>query len=216
MIDLAYVIFARQPILQQDIRLWTRRPAPERNWNNMLQHFRDAQSDLRSLPTAGDIFQGHHHQANAVATMADLVAQRLLDSMPAETPAIVASAPTDVANAVFQARELSIAAREAALITQMTEMMTLMRAGTSTSGPSTNNNHRTSRNNRGRGTDRPTDRGGFTQQGTTANPRHYCWTHGYCAHPSDQCKHPAPGHQTTATATNMQGGSTNKCFWITT
>jgi hypothetical protein len=136
--------------------------------------------------------------------------------MPAETPAIVASAPTDVANAVFQARELSIAAREAALITQMTEMMTLMRAGTSTSGPSTNNNHRTSRNNRGRGTDRPTDRGGFTQQGTTANPRHYCWTHGYCAHPSDQCKHPAPGHQTTATATNMQGGSTNKCFWITT
>jgi hypothetical protein len=45
----------------------------------MTQHFRDAQTDLSSLPTAGDVFhQQPSHQAN-VATMADLVAQRLLD-----------------------------------------------------------------------------------------------------------------------------------------
>ena len=39
MIDMAYVIFARQPILQQDLRLWNRRPRVERTWANMLTHF---------------------------------------------------------------------------------------------------------------------------------------------------------------------------------
>jgi hypothetical protein len=216
MIDLAYVIFARQPILQQDIRHWTRRPAAERTWVNMLAHFRDAQSDLSSLPTAGEMFPGANpHQANAVATMADLVAQRLLDSLPAEDLALVSSPsavpPTAVANAAFQARELGVAAREAALITQMTEMMALMRAGTN------NTNPRTYRNNRGRGAGRSNnDRGRTGQVTTPPAERHYCWTHGYLAHPSDQCNNRAPGHQSTATATNMMGGSSNKCFWVTT
>ena len=217
MIDLAYVIFARQPILQQDLRLWTRRPAPERIWNNMLEHFRDAQSDLSSLPTTGDMFQApNNHQANAVATiMADLVAQRLLDSMPSTEDLAIVPAPifpTDAANALFQARELSIAAREAALITQMTEMMALMRAGSTTGTPTPNNNQHN--NNRGRGAGRHNGRSGG--KGTAASPRHHCWSHGWCAHTSDQCKHPLPGHKTTATSTNMQGGNTTKCFWITT
>ncbi len=45
-IDMAYVVFAREPILQQDIRLWNRRPVLERTWPNMITHFRDAQADL--------------------------------------------------------------------------------------------------------------------------------------------------------------------------
>jgi hypothetical protein len=35
MIDLAFVILAKEPILQQDLRLWNRRPIPERTWANM-------------------------------------------------------------------------------------------------------------------------------------------------------------------------------------
>jgi hypothetical protein len=212
MIDLAYVIFARQTVLQQDLRSWKRRPSPERTWINMREHFREAQSDLSSLPTAGDMFQAQHHQANTVATMADLVAQRLLDSLPADDPAVSpASTPpvpiTDVANAAFQQRETSLAARETALLAQMTEMMSLMRAGGTPSAPT---NHRNSRNNRGRGNARNTGGRG----GRAATTRQYCWTHGYCAHASDQCDNKAPGHQNTATATNMQGGSTHKCFWV--
>ncbi len=46
MIDLACVIFAKQPILQADIRLWNRRPAAERTYVNFTQHLRDAQTDL--------------------------------------------------------------------------------------------------------------------------------------------------------------------------
>jgi hypothetical protein len=64
--------------LQQDLRTWNRKPLPERTWGNRLLHFRDAQNDRSSLPTAADIF----HQANAMTTMADLVAQqRLLDAI---------------------------------------------------------------------------------------------------------------------------------------
>ena len=65
MIDLVYVIFAKQTILQPDLRLWNRRPAVERTYVNLTQHLRDAQTDLSSLPTAGDV--SHHqppHQAN--------------------------------------------------------------------------------------------------------------------------------------------------------
>jgi len=217
MLDLAYVIFARQPILQQDIRLWTRRPAPERTWLNMLEHFRDAQSDLSSLPTAGDMFSTQHHQANTVTTMAEIVAlQRLIDSMPADDdpPAPPAVPITDVANAAFQQRETSMATREAALLAPMTEMMTLLRT---TGAANTNQQSNNSRNNRGRGAGRTNNRnGGGRGQGTAPSVRAYCWTHGWCAHASDKCDNQAPGHQITATSTNMQGGSTNKCFWITT
>jgi hypothetical protein len=99
MIDMAYVIFARQPILQQDLCLWNRRPVVERTLANMLNHFWDAQSNLSSLPNAGDIFhQQPPHQANSFATMADLVAQRLLDALPTDDIHLVPPPAPGVAN----------------------------------------------------------------------------------------------------------------------
>jgi hypothetical protein len=45
----------------------------------MMDHFCEAQANLSSLPTAGDIYhQQPAHQAN-IAAIANLVAQRLLD-----------------------------------------------------------------------------------------------------------------------------------------
>ena len=210
MIDMAYVIFARQPILQQDLRLWNRRPVGERTWANMLDHFRDAQSDLSSLPNAGDVFhQQPPHQANSVAAMADLVAQRLLDAPPADAPSMVTPPPDDVANAAFQQRDSALAAREAALLTQMTEMMSLMRSGL----PNNNNNQRNAARNPRSGR---TGRTGGRGRNTAPAARAYCWSHGVCAHSSSQCNNPLPGHQTSATFANMQGGNTSNCFWLPT
>ena len=213
MINMAYVIFAPQPILQQDLRLWNRRPpVAERTWANMLDHFRDAQSDLSSLPNAGGVFhQQPPHQANSVATMADLVAQRLLDALPADAPPVVAPPPDDVANAAFQQHDSALAAHEAALLTQMTEMMSLMRSGL----PNGNNNQRNARNPRsGRTGRRTTDRSGGRCRNTAPAARAYCWSHGACAHPSSQYNNPLPGQQTSATFANMQGGNTSNCFWL--
>jgi len=93
----------------------------------MLTHFCDTQANLCALPTAGNIF----HQANAITIMhglADLVAQRLLDYMPApaeDDPPVIVPLTNTTANAAIQQRKLSIAARETALLApQMTEMMT--------------------------------------------------------------------------------------------
>jgi hypothetical protein len=55
-IDMAYVILARQPILQHGVRLWHRRLLAECTWANMLAHFREAQNDLRALPTVGEVY----------------------------------------------------------------------------------------------------------------------------------------------------------------
>lgn len=215
MIDLAYLVFSKHPILQQDLRSWNRRPIIERTWDNMLNHFREAQADLTALPTAGDIFP----QANSITTMADLVAQRLLDSMPATFPPEEDTLPTvDLANTVIQQRELSLASREAALLTQMTEMMSLMRSGNSSS-----NNNRNHRNNHhGRGwNDRDGNRGGRGNNNNNNNnkpprpPRQYCWSHGSCGHSSDVCNNRLQGHQSTATFTNMQNGTTSGCGIVT-
>jgi hypothetical protein len=214
MIDLAYVIFARQPILQQDLRLWNRRPTVERTWAHMLQHFRDAQTDLSYLPTAGDVFhQQPFHQANAVAEMADLVAQRLLETMPPhDTPPPATVHPTDTANAAFQQRDLTLAAREAALLSQMTEMMSMMRTGAAASSSvSHQRDTRQSGGRSNRSNARSVRRG---SRRSTPAPRSYCWSHGACAHSSSQCNTQLPGHQSSATFTNMQGGSTSNCYWL--
>ena len=181
----------------------------QRTWANMITHFREAQADLSSLPTAGDIF----HQANSMTTMADLVAQRLLEAMPPPPPE--AAIPSDTVNTVITQREISLAAREAALLTQMQEMMTVLRTGT------VNNHSQQRRNNRGRGSGHSgrgnTNTGNTTPGGRRApGPRQYCWTHGACAHNSSECNSPLDGHQTTATFNNMQGGSTNNLQWIPT
>jgi hypothetical protein len=140
MIDLAYVSFAKQTIMQHaDLRLWNRKPVAEHTWDHMMEHLRDAQSDLSSLLTAGDMYHQEPppHQAN-ITTMAELVAQRLLDAErlmppayapPFPTPSSLAPPPappyTDMAN-ILQCRETDLQSREASVMTQMQEMMTIM------------------------------------------------------------------------------------------
>ena len=65
MIDLAYVIFAKCPLLQPDFRLWNRRLAVEGTYANLTQHLRDAQSDISSLPTATNVY--HQQLTHRVA-----------------------------------------------------------------------------------------------------------------------------------------------------
>jgi hypothetical protein len=234
MIDLAYVIFAKQPILQQDLRLWNQRLLPDRTWPNMMQHLRNAQTDLSSLPAAGDIYhQQPPHQANVASTMADLVAQRLLDNQsilqnayqahpPAELPP-PPPAPTDhltdVANSL-QRRETDLQSREASMMAQMQDMMmTMMRNGNNSNNNTTNNGSQHN-NNRGDRSQQGCGGGGGrgcsnNRSGTRTHTRGYCWTHGACAHASNACNTPVNGHQNLATFDNMLNGSTNGCYWLT-
>ena len=213
--DVAYVVLAKVPLLQHDLRLWNRFGGLDRTWPNMLAHFRSAQADLTALPTAGDMF----HQANGVmmTTVADLVTQRLLEAYPPPpdepTPALPAA--PDIA-AALQTREASVATREAALLQQMTEMVALMRSAVPPH--SQRNDTRSNRSRNPRANNRSTDRSrasAATPRGRAPPPtRLYYWSHGACAHSSNACNTQQPGHQPTATFTNMMGGSTANCFWL--
>jgi hypothetical protein len=202
MIDLAYVIFAKHSILKQDLRDWNRMPTIHRTWTNMITHFREAQHDLAFLPTAGDMYQ----QANTMSTMADLVAQRLLDTVQVTQEA---DDPVETVNTAISQREIALAARDAALLAQIQELTTLMRTGT----VNTNAQTRNQRSNRGRAAT-----GGRGRPNETANkkPRLYCWSHGACAHSSAECNTKLSGHDTTATFHNMQGGSTKNLHYVPT
>ena len=77
LINLAYAIFAKQPILLQDLHAWNRLLVIDRTWPNMKIHLRDAQDDQSALPTASAMYHQQNlfpHQVN-IATMADMVAQ---------------------------------------------------------------------------------------------------------------------------------------------
>jgi hypothetical protein len=210
MVDMAYLLLAKEPLFRQDLLQWNRRPTAEKTWANMMEHFRDAQTDMNSLPTAGDVYHQHHGNANSVIAIADLVAQRLLDAANAADASAPPDAVLPTANAVIADREASLLQREAALLTQMQAMM-------ATFNPSRNN--RTTRN-RGPRNDRvpaaaPAAANAPNNRSARTPPaRAYCWTHGLCAHASSQCNSRLVGHQVTATFADMQGGSTNNCFWI--
>ena len=197
MMALAETVLAKQPALQYDMRIWNDMPTINQTWTSMTMHFRTAQKALTTHPTAGTMFL----QANTVANMTEAVAQRLLDSMP---PAPYVEPPVETINAAIA----DPAARDAALLAQMQEMLnqTLSRTGSG----NTNSRPRNNRNNRGRGaaggTGRPND--------TKNRIRLYCWSHGACAHGSSECNNPLPGHATTATFLDMQGGSTKNLQYV--
>jgi hypothetical protein len=201
---------------------------------------REAQVDLSYLPSAGDVYHQQPsaaHKAN-VTTMADLVAQRLLDDTMYDkkmNPAYFPNAPSppapapaplydEVANSL-QRRETDLQSRETAMMSQMQDMMrTMMLSNTQARGttpnprasdhhtrnaPQHHSHHRGARNTQGRGRGRNNSR-----TNTNLTPRSYCWTHGTYAHHSNGCNTPATGHQKTASFDNMQGGSTNGCYWL--
>jgi hypothetical protein len=196
----------------------------------MMQHLRDAQTDLSYLPSAGDIYnQQPVHQAN-VTTMADLVAQRLFDDYNLPQPSAIPSPPTlpapdhhvEVANSL-QRRETDVQSREAATMAQMQDMMlTLMRSNgnqTTTANHSPRNgsgndnrNNCGGRNATGRGTG-----GRSSGRGNNRSPtRLYCVGHMVPVHilvPT--ATHLASnGHQSSASFSNMMNGSTNGCYWL--
>jgi hypothetical protein len=173
--NLAYVIFAKQSILQPDLRLWNRRPVSERTYTNLTHHLRDAQADLRSLPAAGDVcHQQPAHQAN-MATIADLVLQRLLDEQGAELPARAetpspseppSAAPVnEVANSL-QRRETDLQSREAAMRTQMQDMMASMLR---THNGSSNNNNNSNDRSRNRNSNRNSNGNNCGQNNSNGN-----------------------------------------------
>ena len=54
----------------------------------------------------------------------------------------------------------------------------------------------------------------ITNRNPAISKRYYCWTHGNCNHPSNECTRKAKKHKDEATYTNMMGGSKRGCYWL--
>jgi hypothetical protein len=224
MMDLAYLILSKVPILQQELLRWHRRPTLAKTWPNMLIHFRAAQRDLNSLPSVTDMF----HQANGamLTSMADMVTQRLLDAYP---PPVIDNPPPPVAPVLPPPDAANSVLPSTALMAQMAEYLATLNPPAHQRFNRNDRNHQRSnrnnhdRNHRNRGPGRPpsnnqpqftTPSGRGARTASAPITRDYCWTHGACAHASAVCNTQLPGHQITATFANMQGGNTNGCFWL--
>ena len=230
-INLAYMVFARQPVLLHDLRAWNCKPSAEKTWTNLKTHMREAQNDLRSLPVAGSMY-GHApnphliQQANYMGSILPspdphtymLPPPPTYTSPPpltdATTPASDASTltnPTAITNFLansMQQRENDLQSREQQLLLQMQDMMSRMLS-------STNNDNTHSRNTRNR-SQGSRQANSSERQRQTDRTKKYCWTHGACAHTGTECLNKAAGHKPQATFANMESGSTTGCFWLNT
>ena len=126
-------------------------------------------------------------------------------------PVSTTQAAEKIAEHHLQQQLASIAASSTQNQTMMEQMQTLM---STIADLQTQVNQGTSR---GGGDRHCPPRGGNPStrrsgKGRPKQPRQYCYTHGWCAHSSALCDSKGPGHKDTATASDMQGGSTNNCF----
>ena len=55
-LNLAYVVFAKNPILLQDLQVWKHNSAEFCTWEAMKIHLNKEQCDLLSLPVAGQMY----------------------------------------------------------------------------------------------------------------------------------------------------------------
>jgi hypothetical protein len=114
---------------------------------------------------------------------------------------------TNVANSTQQNQQMleqmtALASTVSTLQTQIGNASQSQGGGNSQQGQGRRNNDRAGRGN-GRG------------RGTPRRPPKYCWTHGNCAHSSSDCETKGDGHIAEATYSDMQGGSTTRCHWLT-
>jgi len=75
-VNIAYVVFVKNPILLQDLQAWNCHSAEFRTWDAMKIHLREAQIDLLSLPVAGQMYTQELQQANLVQLPGSILCNR--------------------------------------------------------------------------------------------------------------------------------------------
>ena len=189
LINIAYVIISKTGKYQLYIREWTRLQPNKQTWANFKTHFGQAHQELKE---AGDltIRETQFQTANIV--------QEVIDGVQAvlQTPETSADNNPEVfqhiANNMAQTQLLP------QLMTQMSQLIQQMNAMQQQINTQADNTSTT----------RYSSLSVSRQHRPRTNISNYCWSHGACAHTSQQCRSKKPGHRNEATFTNKLGGST--------
>ena len=195
LINIVYVIINNTAKYQHYIRDWSRFQPAQNTWANFKTHFRQAHQELRET---GDlqVRETRFDSANLVQEVIDGVQTALhsTDVPPLEYPVAMHHLANNAAQTQLMPQ----------LMQQMVQMMDQMATiqqnlyAQSSQGPPSSSNTTLSSNSSRR-------------RGNCTNTNFYCWSHGACAHPSNQCYSKRPGHQDNATFENKIGGSTVYC-----
>ena len=225
-INFAYNVINKTRKFGNDVKLWNRFAAPNKTWISFKIHFRQAQEELRET---GDLrLDEHFHHANLVQDIVSglsnvlrspglddsSISESIVDSIhphqppsplydhygtPTTTPTASTITPSTQANAVTSSELTGLMAQ----IAQMQATINALVTNTSTTQQYAGYQGRGGQSGGG-------GRSGKGGRGPSRRD-HYCYTHGACAHKSNQCRTKSDGHQDNATFEKKQGGSTKNC-----
>ena len=189
LINIAYVIITKTGKYQHYIREWSRLQPAQQSWANFKTQFRQAHQELKE---SGDleVRESQFQSANIVQEVIDGVQSVLQAPENNEPPPeILHHMANNAANTQLMPQLIN---QMAQLMQQMNSIQHQLNAQASPASSVTQSSSSSSR-----------------RQRTTT--RHYCWTHGACAHTSAQCRSKKTGHRDDATFLNKLGGSTAYC-----
>jgi hypothetical protein len=212
LINIGIIVITRSTIFASDVRKWHAKPEADKTWPSFKDHFKRAQKDIKkSQPTITADSLGFHEVNNASA-----IADQVIDRLTIQQDEATTITAESLAEHQME-QQLANMANSTQQNSQMIEQMTALATTISTLQAQVNSNQSRGRSSGGGG-GRGGGRGRSSGRGRGAGPRsppRYCWTHGNCAHGSAECSTKAAGHIDDANYTNMQGGSVNRCHWLT-
>ena len=196
------IIIMRANIFADGIIAWNNLPSGRKSWTSFQHHFIQVQDGYkRALPTETSSTLGYTPQANLVHYPPDpynynehAIVLSATDALPEAPPAGDCSANTG--SVPVQQANIAETATATLLKEFLQEFKSFKTQQSSSDGKKEQDSNK-------------------KKDGKKKGPRKYCWTHGACAHTSDECNKPNEGHKKDATFTDMKGGSTNRCFWLT-
>ena len=218
MVDLGYIVIAKQPIFRFGVRRWLRRPPEDQTWQDFQDVFTIAHQELRD--TEASLNEIGFQSANAIVTQIvdELRNKNMLQNQSGDVPPVIPNPPPPPVAASTQESLLML------LMATMQSNMEDMRAQLDTAP---HNSHHVFRGggcycsyeggyhgqDRSRGRDRGRERGRGRNAGRVQSPcvGKYCFTHGNCAHTDAEFNTPNKTHNAGATFANMQGGRTEIC-----
>lgn len=211
-INFGYVILQKHRVFNDAITRYNRdiRANPlNQTWNYFKQFFRIAYRELKEVGEL-TVQDTPYNEANLISGIVDALqrCQIIEDGTPSPPPAQAPSPAPTPAPAANNATQRTTDDVMSNILNQMMAMQgQVVDLTNQMMQQNNNNNYRRNNNQGGRGRGGGRGRNGGRGRGNDGRRMFYCWSHGWCYHPSAYCRNRNEGHEPSATVDNRMGGS---------
>ena len=205
----AYSIMFRTGMFPDACRDWRKKTAATKTWQAFKDDFTVAYNDYATQRSTTQS-AGFHNANNAMEAFATETAEAFANL------ATAAAADRNMLSSL-QATNHTLHQQMTVRDAEIAQLRTLVQQLQAGQGHRSNTHRNNNNNNHNTNNNTPHNQGGTNTGGSATTPGrkrypnlNYCWTHGFDIdprHDSTNCRHPATGHQSTATRTNTMGGS---------